>query len=250
MSFTKTFPINTGTFVVVQVGNTKRLGTVACYQCVTEEDEEYVVMVSGYKESWCGEYLLSEVKDIRKMFECFKKQNINFVELLFTQYYILNPIYEELFAPMLDNAEKIARYNNYASVNCMCGMAFEKYKALTYPYPSIVDKIEKYGCDPKQLHHILRLKDFIERYCNGESYRTILIPKNKDMLLDIKSNYHYELEYSKNLAKETCEWIKQYKQEYMENNPLEINTEAKDVMEKVMTNLITFSIKNEVCRNE
>ena len=51
MSFTKTFPINTGTFVVVQVGNTKRLGTVACYQCVTEEDE-----------SWCGEYLLSEVK--------------------------------------------------------------------------------------------------------------------------------------------------------------------------------------------
>ena len=114
----------------------------------------------------------------------------------------------------------------------------------------IVDKIEKYGCDPKQLHHILRLKDFIERYCNGESYRTILIPKNKDMLLDIKSNYHYELEYSKNLAKETCEWIKQYKQEYMENNPLEINTEAKDVMEKVMTNLITFSIKNEVCRNE
>lgn len=36
----------------------------------------------------------------------------------------------------------------------------------------------------------------------------------------------------------------------MENNPLEINTEAKDVMEKVMTNLITFSIKNEVCRNE
>lgn len=140
--------------------------------------------------------------------------------------------------------------NKCASVNCMCGMAFEKYKALTYPYPSIVDKIEKYGCDPKQLHHILRLKDFIERYCNGESYRTILIPKNKDMLLDIKSNYHYELEYSKNLAKETCEWIKQYKQEYMENNPLEINTEAKDVMEKVMTNLITFSIKNEVCRNE
>lgn len=51
MSFTKTFPINTGTFVIVQVGNTKRLGTVACYQCVTEEDEEDMVMVSGYKES-------------------------------------------------------------------------------------------------------------------------------------------------------------------------------------------------------
>ena len=77
-----------------------------------------------------GNGCLCDVKDIRKMFECFKKQNINFVELLFTQYYVLNPIYEELFEPMFDNAEKIARYNNYASVNCMCGMAFEKYKAL------------------------------------------------------------------------------------------------------------------------
>ena len=56
------YPRNTGTFVIVQVGNTKRLGTVVCYQCVTEEDEEDMVMVSGYKESWCGEYLLSEVK--------------------------------------------------------------------------------------------------------------------------------------------------------------------------------------------
>lgn len=62
MNFVKRLPINTGTFVVAQVVNTKRLGTVVCYQCVTEEDEEDVVMVSGYKESWCGEYLLSEVK--------------------------------------------------------------------------------------------------------------------------------------------------------------------------------------------
>ena len=55
MSFTKTFPINTGTFVIVQVGNTKRLGTVVCYQCVTEEDEEDMVMVSGTIQCSCGE---------------------------------------------------------------------------------------------------------------------------------------------------------------------------------------------------
>lgn len=197
-----------------------------------------------------GDNCLCDVKDIRKMFECFKKQNINFIELLFTQYYVLNPIYEDLYRPMLDNAEKIARYNNYASVNCMCGMALEKYNALTHPYPSIKDKIEKWGCDPKQLHHILRLKDFIVRYCEGETYRTILIPKNKEKLLDIKVNYHYELEYSKKLAKDTCDWIKNYKDEYMANNSVEINKEAEDIMTKVMTELITFSIKNEVCKDE
>lgn len=196
-----------------------------------------------------GDNCLCDVKDVRKMFECFKKQNINFIELLFTQYWVLNPIYKCLYRPMLDNAEIIARYNNYASINCMSGMALEKYNALTHPYPSIMDKIEKYGCDPKQLHHILRIKDFIVRYCEGEKYRTILIPKNKEELLDIKANYHYELEYSKSLAKSTCDWIKEYKDEYMKNNPVKINEQAENIMIKVMTDLITFSIKREVNAN-
>lgn len=70
MGFTKTFPYNTGTFVVVNedgVDMSKpkallgRLGSIACYQCV-DEDEELVVMVSGYKDAWCGEYLLKEIR--------------------------------------------------------------------------------------------------------------------------------------------------------------------------------------------
>ena len=31
-----------------------------------------------------------DLKDIRLMFDCFKKQNINFVEILFTKYKIIN----------------------------------------------------------------------------------------------------------------------------------------------------------------
>src|SRR5574344_1042656 len=111
-----------------------------------------------------GNNCLCDVKDIRKMFECFKKQNINFIELLFTKYFVLNPLYKSLYEPMLSNAELIARYNDYASINCMSGMALEKYNALTHPYPSIKEKIDKYGYDNKQLHHILRIKDFIQRY--------------------------------------------------------------------------------------
>lgn len=58
--FTKTFPYNTGTFVIVDeddidINNPEtlrgRLGTISCYQCVTNR-EEYVVMVSGYKDAW------------------------------------------------------------------------------------------------------------------------------------------------------------------------------------------------------
>lgn len=54
-----------------------------------------------------------DVKDICLMLDCFKKQNVNFVEILFTPYRILNPKYEALFQPILDIAERVGRYNNY-----------------------------------------------------------------------------------------------------------------------------------------
>ena len=76
-----------------------------------------------------------DFKDIRLMFECIKKQNVNFVEILFTPYVILNPKYQSLFQPVLDARERIARYNNYAGMNCLFGMALEKQKALEHPYP-------------------------------------------------------------------------------------------------------------------
>ena len=71
MGFTKTFPYNTGTFVVIKDdsvdwNNPKsllgRLGSIACYQCVDESDEQLMIMVSGYKDSWCGEYLLNDIR--------------------------------------------------------------------------------------------------------------------------------------------------------------------------------------------
>ena len=69
MAFTITFPIDIGTHVIVDhegidLSNPKnlrgRFGTLACYQCVVNDDD-YIVMVSGYKDAWCGEYLLNNV---------------------------------------------------------------------------------------------------------------------------------------------------------------------------------------------
>lgn len=105
-----------------------------------------------------------DFKDIRLMFDCIKKQNVNFVEILFTPYSIINPEYADLFQPVLDAREEIARYNNYAGMNCIMGMALEKQKAMEHPYPATMDKIEASGYDPKQLHHALRLREFMTRY--------------------------------------------------------------------------------------
>ena len=88
-----------------------------------------------------------DVKDIRVMFENYKKQNINYLETLFTEFKIINDEYKELIQPLFDNAERIAHFNINQALRCMAGMSMEKLKALKHPYPTIKDKIEKYGYD-------------------------------------------------------------------------------------------------------
>lgn len=189
---------------------------------------------------------ICDIKDIRNMFDCFKKQNINFIELLFTKYKILNREYEELYNPILANAEAIAHYNNYASVNCMAGMALEKLKALDHPYPSILDKIEKYGFDPKQLHHIIRLEEFITRYVNGEQYSDCLLSLKKEYLIKVKSECDYTLDEAKQLAKETTDFIVNFKNEYMKNNEVRVDKSVEKIMNDVLVDIIKYHFKKEI----
>lgn len=127
-----------------------------------------------------------DVKDVRIMFDTFKKQNINFLEILFTKYKIINPKYKNIIQPLFDNNERIARLDVNKGLNCQAGMSQQKYVALKHPYPTLIDKIEKYGYDPKQLHHIVRMFDFINKFVKGKPYSECLIADDKDYLISIK----------------------------------------------------------------
>lgn len=187
-----------------------------------------------------------DIKDIRLMHECFRKQNINFVEILFTQYKHLNPEYETLYQPMFDNNERIAHYNNYAAVNCIAGMVFEKRKALCHPYEGLRDKIEKYGYDNKQLHHIIRCKEFLERYIDGELYSKCLIPRTPEYLVKIKASYFYSLNEAIAIA-DQCEAATKYiKQEYMDTHDVIIDHEVDTIMNNVLINVLKYAFKKEI----
>ena len=127
-----------------------------------------------------------DIKDIRLMFELFKKQNSSYLEILFTEFRIINPKYELLVNELLKQAENIARLHFNQALRCFSGMSSEKLKALEHPYPTIKDKIDKYGYDPKQLHHIVRINDFIKRYIAGEPFNSCLKPSNTEYLTKLK----------------------------------------------------------------
>ena len=187
-----------------------------------------------------------DLKDIRLMFDCFKKQNINFVEILFTKYKIINPKYANLFQPLLDNNEMIARYNNYASVNCIVGMAMEKYKALEHPYPATMDKIEQYGYDGKQLSHELRLAEILPRYISGEPYADCLVSKQRDYLINVKCNKEYGLEDARVLAQKTLSLITSIKAKYMNRNAVKINKDVDILLNEVLVNIVKHDFKTEL----
>lgn len=133
-----------------------------------------------------------DTKDIRIMCEMLRKENISYVELLYTEFKIINPEYADIFNALIKEREMIVNINTNQFLRCIAGMAMEKHKALIHPYPTIIDKINKFGYDPKQLHHLARLEEFIIRYVNGEKVEDCYKAKNKDYLLALKLGKYHE----------------------------------------------------------
>lgn len=189
-----------------------------------------------------------DFKDLRKITGDFKKQNVNFLEILFTKYRIINPHYAHLFQPMFDNAEAIARYDNYKFVRATAGMSMEKHKALTLDRPSQHDEIVKYGWATKQLHHILRLRTFMIRWVNGESFAECLIDPFTDYLVSVKQNGHsmFDLDAAKELAKLIDEETNAIKEEYIETHEHVIDEEVGKMIDGVVVDIIRESLKKEI----
>ena len=143
-----------------------------------------------------------DLKDVRLYFQTFRKQNLNFMEILFTKYKIVNPTYEPMWNRLIENNEQIARYNPVGAVKTMKGIAMEKYHAMEHRYPSKIDLIDTWGYDGKQLSHLIRVNEYLDRYVAGESYADCLLTKKADLLKKVKdmSNPLYTLDVARTIA--------------------------------------------------
>ena len=185
-----------------------------------------------------------DVKDIRLMFNCFRKQNVNFLEILFTKYKIINPDYSFYWNLLINHNEEIAHYNEVAAIRTMAGMCKKKYHALEHPYPSKLETIEKYGYDPKQLHHLVRMTEYIQRYKDGESYEACLKSNISDKLQKIKTGC-YDLQEARNLATlylcQSNNLYQTYKQTHEETKDEEVD----ELLNKILSAILKFSIQKE-----
>lgn len=128
-----------------------------------------------------------EVKDVRLMHNCYLKQNVNFVETLFTNYKLLNPKFLDVYQPVFDNAEMIARYNEVKTVCSMFGQLRSKHK-------KIQKELEEKGADTKDydfkaVAQAYRFIYFLNKYMDNCDYNDCIIPDkfNRKNIVNLKS---------------------------------------------------------------
>lgn len=191
-----------------------------------------------------------ELKDIRIMKDMWVKQNISYIELLYTKYIIYDDAkWGTMLYTLLNMRDKISNIDKNQFLKCIKGMSMEKLKALEHPYPTIKDKIDKYGYDPKQLHHIMRLAEFVNRYLEEDiDLANCYVSINKELLLDVKLG-KYDLDFAReysvrfdNFTKETCD-------KYISDDN-KIDNDAICELNNWVSDVLRFSLKKELLEEE
>ena len=187
-----------------------------------------------------------DFKDIRLYIQTFRKQNLNFLEILFTPYSIINPMYEKEWKRLVEHREEIARYNLHQAIKSMKGVAYNKFEQMEKDTPSHGEDIVKFGYSPKELHHLLRVEDYIERYIKGEAYEDCLRASNPAYLKYVKTGDAYSLETARRIAAGTIENINGMCEEFLKTCLNEVNAEVDELLDDVQYNIMKIAIEKEI----
>lgn len=188
-----------------------------------------------------------DLKDIRLYMETFRKQNLNFLEILFTDYFVINPLYAEQWNRLVEAREAIAHMNMYRAVKSMKGIALEKFHAMEHLYPTKLDLIEKYGFDGKQVHHLIRVDDYLTRYISGESYKSCLKPSSNlvEHMLEYK-RHEISLEVAREEAKEVLAHVEQVADDFCAKTADKEDPEMRELLQDVSYNIMKIATLKEL----
>ena len=200
-----------------------------------------------------GEHV--EVKDIRHYFATMLKQNINFVETLYAQVWIVNPVYMRLFHYLFEMRDVISGCNPIATIHCIQGTAYQKYKQMLQSSPARAADIENYGFDRKSLHHLVRCVFFGEYYMEGTSYQECLqnndVPNIRRMIMNLKTTTVLNREQAINIAEDMLNGFDKKVDSYLTTiKPFQkdfsaLSADVKDFLDTLAFEIIKQSMAKE-----
>ena len=123
------------------------------------------------------------VKDIREYMKMIKKQNINFTETLFTEYYWVNPKYQTIWDLFTSQKNNLVQIDPDRAIIAAYHQAENTFKQiLNFEDNDIVH-------DCKKFVNTYRLIDFCYKFYNGKDFLSCIqqTGKNRERLLKIKA---------------------------------------------------------------
>lgn len=188
-----------------------------------------------------------DIKDIRAMVEMWEKANISYLELLYTDYYFVNPKYADFVQQLRDMRDDVAKMHVNQVLRCIKGMSGNKIKALEHPYPTLIDKIEKYGYDSKQLLHIVRITDFTKQFLSGTPVKECYSPKKGTLKFISKiRRYDYSLEEARRIANKYDKATVKLVDDYVHSHPDDVNSNTVSMLHSIKADMIRYALKQEL----
>lgn len=186
-----------------------------------------------------------DFKDVRLYMQNFRKANINFMEILFSPYTIVNPYYYSEWNRLVEAREAIARYDVVRAIHAMRGTMYTKYKLVGSNSGNHAEAFERFGYCPKELYIMNRTEEFITRYINGEPYADCLVSKQDELLKSIK-NGCYTAGDALWMAKASLDRTNELCDKFLETCDKTVNQEVDVLLNDVQYNIMKLAMKKEL----
>lgn len=189
-------------------------------------------------------------KDIRPLFRNFKRKNFNLAEILFTEYKIINPLYEEIWNRLIQDIEMAARYDPHRVILDAEYIASWKYNILENRHHGKAGLIDKFGgYNPEQLCDLIKIHNFVYKYSHGNSYSESLKlePEKADYLKNIKEHgVEGGLEEARKLAEKYYKEIKGILRTICTNKKYAKKLELYELLDSVQMQIVKKYIELEL----
>ena len=174
--------------------------------------------------------------DVREFVHQVLKQNPNTLELLFTEYYVLNPVFKGVWFDIWRHREEAAHINPHKAVDRMRHMANKGYHHM-----------KKNGFNHKKLATMFRLEKAIGDYTLGCKYKYVLQTDQAEFFLKVKRGNFVGSDEEGMCFVENCyENINRLADRYLEHVPDVEDAEIKCKLMRGLTDLVCMHLDYEI----
>lgn len=222
-------------------------------------DKDYKVFVAPtfddlyhnkqFSKSYIGETVDLDVHDIRKVSSLWWKANVNFLEVLYSNEIIINPVLPITITSPLNEIFKykkdIVKMNLPYLYNACIGMHLTKKKQINKGTQSTQQLVDKYGYDTKQALHAIRILEFLMRFANNgfKDFKGAIRYEDYDLyktrLIGIKNGKFSKEEFLELVDEELKDVEDNYKHLYYKQ---EVDYEMLDLLNDIVKEIVKASL--------